>query len=65
MRNWETELVRTQRPLNAGLFAGALINNVVAQFALIRLRADTQEDKVPDKPSELSNLAKWETVWER
>jgi hypothetical protein len=65
MRNWATELVRTQRPLNVGLFTGALINNAVARFALERLRADTQEDEVPDKPSELLDLAKWETFWER
>jgi hypothetical protein len=65
MRNWATELVHTQRQLNAGLFTGALITNAVAHFALEWLRADTQEGEVPDKPSELSDLSKWETFWER
>jgi hypothetical protein len=54
MRNWATELVRTQCPLNAGLFTGMVINSAVARFALEKLRADTQEDEVPDKPSKLS-----------
>jgi hypothetical protein len=58
MRNWATELVRTKRPLNAGLFTGMVINNAVARFALEKLRADTQEGKVPDKPTELSDLIK-------
>jgi hypothetical protein len=65
MKNWATELVQTQHPLNAGLFTGMVINNAVAQFALERLRADTQEDEAPYKPTELSDLIKWETFWER
>ena len=30
MRNWATELVRTGRPLNAGLYAGTVIVNATA-----------------------------------
>jgi hypothetical protein len=60
MRNWATELVRTRRPLNAGLFTGGLMTSAVSRFALEKLRADTQEDESPDKPTELSDLIKWE-----
>jgi hypothetical protein len=65
MRNWATELVRTGRPLNAGAFVGAEINNAVSRLALETLRAEIQEDEVPDKPGELSDLTKWEIFWER
>ena len=65
MRNWAKELVRTARPLNAGLFTGVVITNAVSRFALEKLRADTQDDDVPDKLTELSDLIKWEIFWER
>jgi hypothetical protein len=65
MRNWATELVRTRRPLYAGLFTGVVMTNTVSRFALEKLRADTQDDDVPDKPTEQSDLIKWEIFWER
>jgi hypothetical protein len=37
----------------------------VSRFALERPRTDTQEDNSPDKPSERSDLIKWEIFWER
>jgi hypothetical protein len=64
-RNWANELLRTERPLNAGLFTGVLIQNAVAHHALEKLRAVALEDEVPDKPTELSDLIKWEIFWER
>jgi hypothetical protein len=61
MRNWANELLRTHHALNAGLFTGAVITSAVARYSLEKLRAVTLEDKVPDKPTELSDLIKWET----
>ncbi len=52
------ELVRTRHPLNSGLFTGVLITIAVSNFALEKLRADTQDDDIPDKPTTLSDLIK-------
>ncbi len=65
MRNWANELLRTQQPLNAGLFIGVRIQDAVARYALEKLRAVALEDEVPDKPTDLSDLIKWEVFWER
>jgi hypothetical protein len=53
------------RPLNVGLYAGAVITNAVACYSLEALRATTLEDEVVDKPKELLDLTKWETFWEQ
>lgn len=65
MHNWALELRRMGRPLNVGLYAGAVITNAVAWYALDSLRATTLEDEVLDKPKELLDLTKWETFWEQ
>jgi len=53
------------RPLNVGLYTGAVITNAVARYAMESLRATTLEDEVVDKPKELLDLTKWETFWEQ
>lgn len=65
MHNWALELRRMGRPLNVGLYAGAVITNAVARYAMESLRATTLEDEVVDKPKELLDLTKWETFWEQ
>jgi hypothetical protein len=65
MRFWVTELVRTGRQLNAGLFNGAEINLVVQRYSTDGVQAEIEKDEDPDKPGELSDLTKWEVFWER
>jgi hypothetical protein len=65
MHNWALELRRMGRPLNSGLYVGAVIANAVACYYLESLRTATLEDKVVDKPKELLDLTKWETFWEQ
>jgi len=65
MHGWATELRRTGRQMNAGLFAGAMITAAVARYSLENLRASTAEDEDIGKPKELSDLTKWEKFWEQ
>jgi hypothetical protein len=65
MRFWAVELKRTGRPLNAGLFTGALITTALTRYALDLLRSELKEDETIDKPKELADLIKWETFWEQ
>jgi len=65
MHNWVLELRRMGRPLNAGLYVGAVIANAVARYSLESLRTATLEDEVVDKPKELLDLTKWETFWKQ
>jgi hypothetical protein len=65
MHGWTTELRRTGRQLNVGLFAGAMITTAVVRYTLESMRSSTTEDEVVDKPKELTDLAKWETFWEQ
>ena len=65
MRFWATELVRTGRPLNAGLFHGAEITTAVNRYSTDAMRSEIEKDEDPDKPGELSDLTKWEVFWER
>jgi hypothetical protein len=64
MRNWVLELVRIRHPLNAGLFTGVVITNALSCFAREKLKADTQDDDIPDKLTDFSDLIKWEIFWE-
>jgi hypothetical protein len=65
MHSWAYELCRTGRPLNVGLFAGALITTAVLRYTLDAMRTTTTEDEVIDKPNEITDLAKWDTFWEQ
>jgi len=65
MHSWATEMQRTGRQLNPGLFAGALITTAVLRYSLETMRTSTTEDEVVDKPKELLELSKWETFWEQ
>jgi hypothetical protein len=62
---WAKERIRTGRPLQPGLFAGAEMNNAVTQLARETMREEVHEDEDVDKPSELTDLNKWEIFWER
>jgi hypothetical protein len=64
MHSWATELRRTGRILNTGLFTGALITTAVMQHSLESMHAMTTKDKDIDKPKELTNLTNWEKFWE-
>jgi hypothetical protein len=46
--------------LQPGLFAGAEMNNAVTQLARETMRQEVHEDEDVDKPSELTDLNKWE-----
>ena len=65
MRFWATEIVRTGRQLNAGLFHGAEITLAVNRYSTDAIRSEIEKDEDPDKPGELSDLTKWEVFWER
>jgi hypothetical protein len=65
MYSWSTELKRTGRALNAGLFAGAMITTAVLCHSLKTLRGTTTKDKDITKPKELADLTKWEKFWEQ
>jgi len=65
MRFWATEIVRTGRQLNAGLFHGAEITTAVNRYSTEAIRVEIDKDEDPDKPGELSDLTKWEVFWER
>jgi hypothetical protein len=65
MHSWAAELKRTGRPLNAGLFAGAMITTAVMRYSLEAMRASTTEDEDIDKPKVLLDLTKWDKFWEQ
>jgi hypothetical protein len=65
MQSWAYELRRTGRPLNVGLFAGALITTAVLRYSLESMRLSTVEDETVDKPKEITDLSKWDTFWEQ
>ncbi len=64
LHSWVKERVRTGVALNAGHWTDVKRNAAVACFSVEQLRSETQED-TPDKPGELTDLAKWEIFWER
>jgi hypothetical protein len=64
MRFWATELVRTGRQLNAGLFHGGEITLAINRYSTDAMRSEIEKDEDPDKPGELSDLAKWEVFLE-
>ena len=63
MHSWAGELKRTDRALNAGLYAGALITTAVLCYSLECMRTATTEDEDIIKPKELSDLTHWEKFW--
>jgi hypothetical protein len=65
MYSWSTELKQTDRVLNAGLFAGAMITTAVLRHSLETMRATTTEDKDITKPKEKADLTKWEKFWKQ
>jgi len=65
MHTWASELRRTGRSMNAGLFTGAMINTAVNRYSLDSMRASTLEDEVVEKPKELLDFLKWEAFWEQ
>jgi len=64
MRNWTVERARTGQVMQAGAFFGAEIPSAVSRYALEKLRKSVEDDDI-DKPSELSDLTKWDIFWER
>jgi hypothetical protein len=65
MHSWSGELKQTDRALNAGLFAGAMITTAVLRHSLDAMHAMTQEDEDITKPKELTDLTSWEKFWEQ
>jgi hypothetical protein len=66
MRFWAAKLRRTGRLLNnAGLFAGQVIQNALAQYSIEVLRGELTEEETIDKPKEFSDMMKWEVFWEQ
>lgn len=65
LQNWAKERIRTGRPLQPGLFTGVEMNNAVTQLSRETMREEVHEDEDVDKPSELTDLNKWEIFWER
>jgi len=65
MYSWSTELKQTDRALNAGLFAGAMITTALLRHSLETMRSTTAEVEDIDKPKELTDLTRWEKFWEQ
>ena len=65
LQHWAKERIRTGRPLQPGLFIGAEMENAVTQLTRETMREAVHEDEDVDKPSELTDLNKWEIFWER
>jgi hypothetical protein len=65
MHSWATELKRTDRALNAGLFIGALMTAAMLRYSLETMHITTTEDEDIAKPKELLDLSNWEKFWEQ
>jgi len=65
MHSWASDLKRTGRALNIGLFAGAMITTAVLRHSLETMRSTTTEDEDINKPKELTDPSKWEKFWEQ
>jgi len=65
MHSWAGELKRTDRALNAGLYAGALITTAVLHYSLECMHTAMTEDEDIIKPKELSDLTHWEKFREQ
>jgi len=65
MQGWASELRRTGRALNAGLFAGAMITTAILRHLLENMQATTTADEDIDKPKGIVDLTKWEKFWEQ
>jgi hypothetical protein len=65
LQNRAKERIRTGRPLQPGLFTRVEMNNAVTQLSRKTMHEEVHEDEDMDKPSELTDLNKWEIFWER